>query len=182
MLACVAAGERILWDRLKARGRSAGLRLQPGAPSFAIALHAGVFMPPSIAIATSTATLTMLLLSCSSSPPAVATRTPPAQPIPIDGTYGGVMQLTRGDATNCGNENPITLQVKNQTFTYRLAQPQAEWKPVIIFTVTIAADGSFDGRAGPDSMSGHVAGGSMQGQVVGDMCGFSFNADRGATW
>ncbi len=140
-------------------------------------------MSPLIALTMVGVAVSSLLVSCSPSPSAAtATTTPPPRPVPIDGTYGGAMQLTRGNAINCGNDNPITLQVKNRTFTYRLAQPQAEWKPVIVFTVTIGPEGSFDERSGPDSMSGHVAGGSMQGEIVGDICGFTFNADRGATW
>jgi hypothetical protein len=123
-----------------------------------------------------------ILAGCSPSQPPPAVATAPPRPVPIDGTYGGVMQLSRGDAMNCGNENPITLQVQNHTFTYRLAQPRAEWKPVIVFTAAIAPDGSFNAQSGPDSMSGQVAGGSMQGEIVGDICGFSFNADRGGTW
>jgi hypothetical protein len=123
-----------------------------------------------------------LLAGCSPGQPPPAVATAPSRSVPIDGTYGGVMQLTRGDAMNCGNENPITLQVQNHTFTYRLGQPRAEWKPVIVFTVAIAPDGSFNAQSGPDSMSGQVASGSMQGQIVGDICGFSFNADRGGTW
>jgi hypothetical protein len=137
-------------------------------------------MPPSIAITVLGVALGATLAACSSSPPPVATA-PSVQPVPIDGHYDGVMQLSRGDAINCGNENPITLQVKNQTFTYQLAQPRAEWRPVIVFTAVITPDGSFNAVVGPDSMSGRVASGSMQGQIIGDICGFSFVADRGGT-
>jgi hypothetical protein len=89
------------------------------------------------------------------------------------------MQLSRGDAINCGNDNPITLHVANHAFTYRLNQPQAEWRPVIVFDATIGPDGAFNARSGPDSMSGSVAGGNMQGVIIGDICGFSFYASRG---
>nr|WP_294514181.1 hypothetical protein [uncultured Rhodopila sp.] len=122
-----------------------------------------------------------VLASCSSPPPPVAAL-PQAAPVPIDGTYGGVMQLTRGGAMNCGDENPITLQVTGHSFTYRLSQPGAEWKPVIVFTATIGADGSFNAQSGPDSMSGTVSQGTMQGSIIGDICAFNFNAARGGTW
>jgi hypothetical protein len=92
------------------------------------------------------------------------------------------MQLSRGTAITCGNENPITLQVTNHQFTYQLHQPQAEWKPVVVFNAVIGPDGGFDTQSGPDSMSGSVNGGNMQGVIIGDMCGFSFNASRGGTW
>jgi len=122
------------------------------------------------------------LAGCGNSPqPAPVASAPLPQPVPIDGTYGGVMQLSRGDAINCGNENPITVQVKNQIFTWRLDQPRAEWRPFIVFTATIGPDGSFNARSGPNSMRGQVAGGIMQGEIIGDICGFSFNAARGGT-
>jgi hypothetical protein len=31
-------------------------------------------------------------------------------------------------------------------------------------------------------MSGQVSQGTMQGVIIGDICGFNFNADRGGTW
>jgi hypothetical protein len=118
------------------------------------------------------------LVACSNSPSPAAIADVPS-PQPIDGTYGGTMQLSRGDPVNCGNENPITLYVANRAFTYELNQPQAEWKPVIVFKAVIGPDGAFNARSGPDSMSGTVAGGNMQGVIIGDVCGFSFNASRG---
>jgi hypothetical protein len=137
-------------------------------------------MQPSNAITIMGAALSVTLAACVVSPPAP----PPAAapPPPIDGTYGGVMQLSRGEAMNCGNENPITLQVQNHMFTYRLGQPQAEWNPVLVFTATIGPDGAFNAQVGPDSMSGTVSAGVMQGQIIGDICGFSFNATHGGTW
>jgi hypothetical protein len=92
------------------------------------------------------------------------------------------MQLSRGEAINCGNDNPITLHVVDHAFTYRLNQPQAEWRPVIVFNAAIGPDGGFNARSGPDSMSGSVSGGNMQGVIIGDICGFSFNASRGGPW
>ena len=117
------------------------------------------------------------LAACSSSPSHITAPAP--RPVAIDGTYGGVLQLSRGQAINCGNTDPITLHVKNHAFTYQLDQPQADWRPVIVFTAMIAPDGSFNARSGPDSMSGRVANGTMRGQIIGDICGFSFVADRG---
>jgi hypothetical protein len=138
-------------------------------------------MPPSIAMTVLGVALGATLTACSSSPPPVAAA-PAVHPVPIDGRYDGIMQLSRGDAINCGNQNPITLQVKNQIFSYELDQPSAVWRPTIVFTATIGPNGSFNAVVGPDSMSGQVAGGSMQGQIIGDICGFSFVADRGGTW
>jgi hypothetical protein len=138
-------------------------------------------MPPSVAVTVLSVALGMTMAGCSS-PPAPAAAVSPPEPVPVDGTYGGVMQLSRGDAINCGDENPITLQVKDHVFTYQLSQPRAEFKPVIVFTATIGPDGSFNAQSGPDSMSGQVSQGTMQGVIIGDICGFNFNADRGGTW
>jgi hypothetical protein len=135
-------------------------------------------MPPSVAIAELGLCLGVMLTACSPQPVSVVNAPPPP---PIDGTYGGVMQLSRGDAVSCGNENPITLHVANHAFTYQLHQPQAEWRPVIVFNAVIGPNGAFDARSGPDSMSGTVAGGNMQGVIIGDICGFSFNASLGGT-
>jgi hypothetical protein len=117
-----------------------------------------------------------------SSQPAPADPAPALKPVPIDGTYGGEMQLSRGDPVSCGNQNPISLVVRDHSFTYRLNQPQADWKPFIDFTATIGPDGTFNAQSGPDSMSGSVSQGSMQGQIIGDVCGFSFSADHGGTY
>jgi hypothetical protein len=106
----------------------------------------------------------------------------PSPPVPIDGRYDGVIQLVRGDAINCGDQNPIMLQVANQAFTYRLSQPQADWQPVLVFATTIQPDGSFNTQSGTGYMRGTVASGHMQGTIAGDICEFSFAADRGGTW
>ena len=56
-------------------------------------------MPPLLAITALSAALGAMLAACSSPPPPAPIATaPPLQPVPIDGTYGGLMQLSRGDA------------------------------------------------------------------------------------
>ena len=107
---------------------------------------------------------------------------PPPAPVPIDGRYGGLLELSRGRAIDCGTESPITLTVANHAFTYHLPQPQAAWNPVLVFNATIAPDGTFNVRTGPDSMSGQVSGGTMQGQIIGDVCAFTFSAARGGVY
>ncbi len=138
-------------------------------------------MPPSFATTIVSLCLGVALTACNgpSSPAPIANAPPPP---PIDGTYGGLMQLSRGDPVSCGNENPFTLHVANHAFTYQLNQPQADWRPFIVFNAAIGPDGAFNARSGPDSMSGTVESGNMQGVIIGDICGFSFNASRGGTW
>lgn len=155
-------------------------------------------MPRSITIAALGMVLGATLAGCNTSPPAMpppsaavapppagsanappVSATPPSQPMAIDGIYRGAMQLSRGRAINCGNDDAITLRVKNHAFTYRLQQPQADWRPTIDFVAKVAPDGSFNAKSGPDSISGQIADGVMQGTIIGDICGFSFNAGRG---
>ena len=87
------------------------------------------------------------LAACGTSdpPPAPAA---PSRPVPIDGSYNGILQLTRGDAINCGNQDPVVLQVADRSFTYQLRQPRADWAPVLVFRATIQPDGSFNAQAG----------------------------------
>ncbi|MFL5252653.1 MAG: hypothetical protein ACJ8AI_07125 [Rhodopila sp.] len=107
---------------------------------------------------------------------------PVSGPQPVDGTYGGMMQLIRGAEMICGNTNEFRLQVINQSFTYQLSQPTVDWKPVLVFTSAIGPDGSFNAAAGNGFMRGTLKDGHMKGQISGDACAFTFDADRNATW
>ena len=107
---------------------------------------------------------------------------PISGPQPIDGLYNGFAQLIRGDVMNCGNNNEFRLQMTNQSFTYRLSQPQAGWKPVVVFTAAIGPDGTFEATSGTSYMRGTLKNGHMQGRISGDICGFDFDADRTGTW
>jgi hypothetical protein len=121
------------------------------------------------------------LAGCSSPPPP-APVAPPGPPVPIDGTYGGLMTLTRGLPGNCGNQNEFTLQVVNGAFSFRMNQGSVDWRPYVTYNGVIRPDGSFNVEAGPDFMRGRVAGGHMQGDLEDDACGYVFNADRNGTW
>lgn len=123
------------------------------------------------------------LAGCSSPseppPPPIA---PISGPQPIDGTYHGLAQLIRGTEMNCGNMDEFSVQVVNHTVGFTLRQPQADWKPVVVFSAPIQADGSFDAELGTSYMRGTLSDGHMQGRISGDICGFSFNADRDGTF
>jgi len=114
-----------------------------------------------------------------SAPPPAA---PPVRPVPIDGTYNGLMQLASGTVDACGSQDVFTLQVRNNAFTYMLNQPQVPWRPSVSFNVAIAPDGSFHATSGAAHMDGMVAQGHMQGQLVGDSCGFQFEADNSGSF
>lgn len=124
----------------------------------------------------------LILASCSNSPPPPAPIPPISAPQPIDGTYHGLTQTIRGTAMSCGNQNEFTVTVTNHTINFSLPQPEAEWKPVVPFSATIGPDGSFDAESGTSFMRGTVSHGHMQGQISGDICGFTFNADRDGTF
>jgi hypothetical protein len=96
----------------------------------------------------------------------------------IDGSYNGVTQLTSGSPEACGTQDIFSLKVRANTFRYVLQQPQVPWRPSITFAVTIAPDGSFASNAGAAYIKGQVKQGHMQGQIVGDSCAFSFEADN----
>ncbi len=136
-----------------------------------------------IAALLTTAVATALVAGCAKdqSPPMSAPIAPISGPQPVDGTYGGLMQLIRGDVMNCGNTNEFQLQVVNQTFTYRLTQPLS-YRPAIVFTASIAPDGSFEATSGAAYMRGTLKDGHIHGRISGDACGFDFNADRGGAW
>jgi hypothetical protein len=100
----------------------------------------------------------------------------------FDGNYNGTTQLIRGSNIACGSQDPMTLHVVNNGFSYTLNQPQVVWQPVRSFEVIIAPDGSFQSQSGPASIRGRVGGGHMQGEINGDACGFLFEADSSGTW
>jgi hypothetical protein len=113
---------------------------------------------------------------------AIAAASPPARVVPIDGSYNGIAQLVSGAAASCGTQDPLNLQVRNGAFHYVLNQPQVPWQPRRSFDVVIAPDGSFQAQSGPASISGQVSQGHMHGQIVGDACGYQFEADNSGTW
>jgi hypothetical protein len=92
------------------------------------------------------------------------------------------MQLTSGQVMSCGDQDPLTLTVANNAFSYTLNQPQIPWQTTRSFNVAIASDGSFNAQSGSASFSGSVSGGHMAGDIVGDACGYHFEADRSGTW
>ncbi len=114
-------------------------------------------------------------------PPATMppTATLPAGPVAVDGTYTGTKQLVRGGdgpGILCGQLDPFTVTVTNRHFSYVLHQPEVPFQPTVPFDVTIAADGSFRAVNGPDYITGTAGGGTMQGDVSGDACGYFFQA------
>lgn len=126
-----------------------------------------------------------ILAACATpppTPPIAVVAAPPVPPTPVNGTYNGIMQLRRGPAISCGDQDLLTLSVANNAFSYTLNQPQVPWQPVRSFSVAITTDGSFQAQSGAASISGSVSAGHMSGDIIGDACGYHFEADRSGTW
>ncbi len=128
----------------------------------------------------------MAAAGCTSTPqsPPVApmAATKPIRPASVNGTYNGITQLVRGAAMSCGTQDMLTLRVVDNSFGYTLNQPQVTWQPVRSFNVVIAPDGTFQAQSGTAYIRGTVSGGHMAGDIVGDACGYHFEADNSGTF
>ncbi len=125
----------------------------------------------------------LLLAGCAAdrAPPPPAPDAPPvdAGPVAVDGIYSGTKQLERGGdgpGILCGSLDPFSVTVTNRHFAYVLRQPEVPYQPTVPFDVTIDADGSFKATNGADYIAGNAGGGTMQGHVSGDACGYFFQA------
>jgi hypothetical protein len=128
----------------------------------------------------------MAAAGCTSAPPpppaAPTAVVPPSRPVSVNGTYNGITQLVRGAAMSCGTQDMLTLRVVDNAFGYTLNQPQVTWQPARSFNVVIAPDGSFQAQSGSAYIRGTVSGGHMAGDIVGDACGYHFEADSSGTF
>jgi hypothetical protein len=128
--------------------------------------------------------LPLLAAGCAANPPPpppAATVAAPLGPVSVDGTYQGNRQLVRGGdgpGILCGQIDPLTIKVTGRAFQYVLQQPELQYQPTRTFNVTINDDGTFRAVDGPAYMDGAAGGGTMQGEVSGDACGYVFQADR----
>jgi hypothetical protein len=128
----------------------------------------------------------MAAAGCTSTPqsPPVApiAVTQPTRPASVNGLYNGITQLVSGAAMSCGTQDMLALRVVDNSFGYTLNQPQVTWQPVRSFNVVIAPDGTFQAMSGAAYIRGAVSGGHMAGDIVGDACGYHFEADRSGTF
>ena len=131
--------------------------------------------------------LLLLAAGCAPKPAVQVPVTAAAPPEPVglvsyDGSYDGLGALTRGDPMACGTQRLIPIRVQNDVLTYVLRQPQIRWRPLITFQAPVAADGTFEAVDGPNYIRGSISNGHMQGDLRGDACSHSFQADRSGTW
>ena len=106
----------------------------------------------------------------------------PTRPVSVNGTFNGIMQTTQGTNLSCGTMDMLTLNVVNNAFSYTLNQPEVISQPVRSFNVVIAPDGSFDAQSGAAYIRGTASGTHIAGDIVGDSCGYHFEADSSGTW
>jgi hypothetical protein len=103
---------------------------------------------------------------------------------PFDGTYTGRSERLSGSADNgCNQGGPISLTVSAGRFHY-------PWKPLQIFDVRIAANGSFAANAGNMTaradkhmmivpvMQGQVTGDHIAGEFGTRWCSYRYAATR----
>jgi hypothetical protein len=129
----------------------------------------------------------LVLGGCTPPPPPP----PPAPVVSYDGTYVGTVTLTGVGAgvprEGCVTNPGLTLQVKNNAFTYVQTHPNsnvtapgmATVSATTTYTVAVAPNGSFTGQSEvAGTMSGTISGTHMSGMIEGIVCVYSFSADR----
>lgn len=132
--------------------------------------------------------LAVLLAACSSpKPPPMSEQQAmqdlvPEVPVPIDGVYRGFGSVIRGGTMTCGTQMTITIEVRDNAFTYVLQQPMVPYRRSVRLSATIGDDGRFQGSSGTASIAGVVKNGHMEGELNGDACGYAFQADQGGNW
>ncbi len=106
-------------------------------------------------------------------------------PVDPDGTYQGQL-ISKGavasGAFGCGSIDSLPLTIRDRKLRLVLAQPEIPYRTRIVFDVTISDDGTFASPSEETYMRGSVSDGHLQGQVVGDACSFSLEADRNGSW
>ncbi len=132
--------------------------------------------------------VTGLALSACAPPP------PPPPPAPVvsyDGTYNGTLTLSGVGAgvpqEGCATSPQLTVQVRNNAFTYVQPHPNsnvtAPGMPTVsattTYTVAVAPNGTFSGQSDVSgTMTGAISGTHMTGTIEGIVCVYSFTADR----
>ncbi len=106
----------------------------------------------------------------------------PTGPVSVSGTFNGIMQTVQGTPMSCGTQDMLTLNVVNNAFSFTLNQPDVISQPTRTFNVVIAPDGSFQAQSGAAYIRGTAGGSQIAGDVVGDSCGYHFEADSSGTW
>jgi hypothetical protein len=123
------------------------------------------------------------IAGCNSPPQSVSvgsTAPPPA--VSWDGAYRGTVQITGlGSGIQrdwCETDPQMTVQVAGNKFTYTMPHPNTPGEPTMVYSASIAPDGSFRSDIGTGVMTGRVAGSRITGLIDGSACVYSFSMDR----
>lgn len=119
------------------------------------------------------------LAGCAAPPPPAAPAPVPvaavAQPAMastgMDGLYNGTSTRYEADRRDCPHPGLVTLYVQSGQFTYR-------WDRDTDVPAAIGADGSVSGQEGPISLTGHLAGDTLQGDLTNGACSLHFTTRR----
>ncbi len=130
----------------------------------------------------------LALGGCATPPPPAPA---PAPAVSYDGTYTGTLTLAGVGAgvprEGCFTNPQITLQVKNNAFTYVQTHPKANVtapgmatvSATTTYAVAVAPNGTFSGQSEVSgTMTGAISGPHMTGMIEGIVCVYSFTADR----
>jgi hypothetical protein len=126
-----------------------------------------------------------------SGPPA-STAAPPPQAVSYDGRYEGTIQVTGAaigtSRQQCATDPRISFDVRNSKFVYSQSHPNfvgtapdlTPQATTPVYNVTITQDGSLSGNSDVfvGTIAGRVTGSHMAGQINGELCYYSFEADR----
>jgi hypothetical protein len=96
---------------------------------------------------------------------------PAAASIGLDGLYHGTSTRYEADRKDCPHPGLVTLFVQNGQFTYR-------WDRLTDVPAAIGADGSVSGQEGSISLSGHLVGDQLQGDLTNGACSLHFTTRR----
>jgi hypothetical protein len=149
-----------------------------------------------ISVAWRVACLIPAILACGCSrpaPPAGTAAVPAVSPaVSYDGHYEGkvaVSGISSGtDPKTCAVEPRLALDVRNNSFVYVQPHPRIAGtapgltveKTTVTYNASIAPDGTISGNSVNynSTMTGHVTGSHMAGQIGGVLCMYTFTADR----
>ena len=122
----------------------------------------------------------LMIAGCAGS---VGTIHPDPVPVPVatfDGSYRSTLRITSASAKAfwCNTPGQPVITVANGQFTYLVAHIDVTGSPPAMFPATMARNGSFKGATNDGIISGQMDGTHMEGTLDGELCTYSFTADR----
>ena len=113
-----------------------------------------------------------LAAACAAPPAPAGPPAPQAMADMVDGVYRGTSTRFQADSRACPSPGLVVLRVVDRAFQYRYGRTEID--------STIAPDGTVQGAFGATSLSGKLDGGSIEGDVSSESCGYHFRAVKRA--